>query len=108
TFIFLLDEWKKKVSESYAVIIERLEDDLLIKEKEHAELKHVFSSDEAFSKVNLNYRTENGLSLLHLCCICDVVDDNNNNNDDDDDDDGDDDDNDRVFFNVNHFGCSQQ
>ncbi|CAI5776934.1 serine/threonine-protein kinase TNNI3K isoform X1 [Podarcis lilfordi] len=65
------DEWKKKVSESYAIIIERLEDDLLIKEKEFAELKHVFSSDEAFSKVNLNYRTENGLSLLHLCCICD-------------------------------------
>lgn len=29
-----------------------------------------FSSDEAFCKVNLNYRTENGLSLLHLCCIC--------------------------------------
>ncbi|KAK2539894.1 serine/threonine-protein kinase tnni3k [Columba guinea] len=64
------DEWKKKVSESYAIIIERLEDDLQIKEKELAELKHVFSSDEAFCKVNLNYRTENGLSLLHLCCIC--------------------------------------
>ncbi|KYO36852.1 serine/threonine-protein kinase TNNI3K isoform D [Alligator mississippiensis] len=64
------DEWKKKVSESYAIIIERLEDDLKIKEKELTELKHVFSSDEAFSKVNLNYRTENGLSLLHLCCIC--------------------------------------
>lgn len=29
-----------------------------------------FSSDEAFCKVNLNYRTENGLSLLHLCCVC--------------------------------------
>uniref|UniRef100_A0A8D2DGS3 Serine/threonine-protein kinase TNNI3K n=1 Tax=Sciurus vulgaris TaxID=55149 RepID=A0A8D2DGS3_SCIVU len=27
-------------------------------------------SDEAFNKVNLNHRTENGLSLLHLCCIC--------------------------------------
>uniref|UniRef100_A0A8C3PQB2 Protein kinase domain-containing protein n=1 Tax=Calidris pygmaea TaxID=425635 RepID=A0A8C3PQB2_9CHAR len=64
------DEWKKKVSESYAIIIERLEDDLQIKEKELTELKHVFSSDEAFCKVNLNYRTENGLSLLHLCCIC--------------------------------------
>uniref|UniRef100_A0A7M4F4B4 Serine/threonine-protein kinase TNNI3K n=1 Tax=Crocodylus porosus TaxID=8502 RepID=A0A7M4F4B4_CROPO len=64
------DEWKKKVSESYAIIIERLEDDLKIKEKELTELKHVFSSDEAFSKVNLNYRTDNGLSLLHLCCIC--------------------------------------
>uniref|UniRef100_A0A8C8BUH8 Serine/threonine-protein kinase TNNI3K n=1 Tax=Otus sunia TaxID=257818 RepID=A0A8C8BUH8_9STRI len=64
------DEWKKKVSESYAIIIERLEDDLQIKEKELAELKHVFSSDEAFCKVNLNYRTENGLSLLHLCSIC--------------------------------------
>ncbi|KAK4819842.1 LOW QUALITY PROTEIN: hypothetical protein QYF61_012987 [Mycteria americana] len=36
------DEWKKKVSESYAIIIERLEDDLQIKEKELAELKHVF------------------------------------------------------------------
>uniref|UniRef100_A0A669PJ26 Serine/threonine-protein kinase TNNI3K n=1 Tax=Phasianus colchicus TaxID=9054 RepID=A0A669PJ26_PHACC len=64
------DEWKKKVSESYAIIIERLEDDLQIKDKELAELKHVFSSDEAFCKVNLNYRTDNGLSLLHLCCIC--------------------------------------
>ncbi|KAJ7418752.1 Serine/threonine-protein kinase TNNI3K [Willisornis vidua] len=64
------DEWKKKVSESYATITERLEDDLQIKEKELAELKHVFSSDEAFCKVNLNYRTENGLSLLHLCCGC--------------------------------------
>ncbi|XP_040262638.1 serine/threonine-protein kinase TNNI3K isoform X1 [Bufo bufo] len=64
------DEWKKKVSESYQVIAERLEDDLHIKEVEHAELQLVFSSDEAFGKVNLNYRTENGLSLLHLCCIC--------------------------------------
>uniref|UniRef100_A0A8C9EMW2 Serine/threonine-protein kinase TNNI3K n=1 Tax=Pavo cristatus TaxID=9049 RepID=A0A8C9EMW2_PAVCR len=64
------DEWKKKVSESYAVVIERLEDDLQMKDKELAELKHVFSSDEAFCKVNLNYRTDNGLSLLHLCCIC--------------------------------------
>lgn len=41
-FLLLLDEWKKKVSESYAIIIERLEDDLQIKEKELAELKHVF------------------------------------------------------------------
>uniref|UniRef100_A0A8D2MTX5 Serine/threonine-protein kinase TNNI3K n=1 Tax=Zonotrichia albicollis TaxID=44394 RepID=A0A8D2MTX5_ZONAL len=64
------DEWKKKVSESYATVTERLEDDLQIKEKELAELKHVFSSDEAFCKVNLNYRTESGLSLLHLCCVC--------------------------------------
>ncbi|XP_030768630.1 serine/threonine-protein kinase TNNI3K isoform X3 [Rhinopithecus roxellana] len=64
------DEWKKKVSESYVITIERLEDDLQIKEKELTELRHIFSSDEAFSKVNLNYRTENGLSLLHLCCIC--------------------------------------
>ncbi|XP_045403697.1 serine/threonine-protein kinase TNNI3K isoform X2 [Lemur catta] len=64
------DEWKKKVSESYVIIIERLEDDLQIKEKELTELRHIFGSDEAFSKVNLNYRTENGLSLLHLCCIC--------------------------------------
>lgn len=39
---FVLDEWKKKVSESYAVIIERLEEDLKIKEEEFKELKHVF------------------------------------------------------------------
>ncbi|OCT82551.1 hypothetical protein XELAEV_18025083mg [Xenopus laevis] len=64
------DEWKKKVGESYAVIVERLEDDLQIKDVEQSELKVVFSSDEAFNKVNLNYRTENGLSLLHVCCIC--------------------------------------
>ncbi|XP_067845881.1 serine/threonine-protein kinase TNNI3K isoform X2 [Heptranchias perlo] len=64
------DEWKKKVSESYAVVMEKLEDDLCIKESELLELKHVFSSDEAFSKVNMNYRTKSGLSLLHLCCIC--------------------------------------
>ncbi|XP_007182992.1 serine/threonine-protein kinase TNNI3K isoform X5 [Balaenoptera acutorostrata] len=64
------DEWKKKVSESYVIVIERLEDDLRIKEKELTELRHIFGSDDAFSKVNLNYRTENGLSLLHLCCIC--------------------------------------
>uniref|UniRef100_A0A667WVY5 Serine/threonine-protein kinase TNNI3K n=1 Tax=Myripristis murdjan TaxID=586833 RepID=A0A667WVY5_9TELE len=64
------DEWKKKVSESYSVIIEKLEDDLRIKDTELVELKHVFSSDEAFQKVNLSYRTESGLSLLHLCCVC--------------------------------------
>ncbi|XP_048670033.1 serine/threonine-protein kinase TNNI3K isoform X5 [Marmota marmota marmota] len=64
------DEWKKKVSESYVIIIGRLEDDLQIKEKEFTELRNIFGSDEAFNKVNLNYRTENGLSLLHLCCIC--------------------------------------
>ncbi|MBZ3887003.1 Serine/threonine-protein kinase TNNI3K [Sciurus carolinensis] len=64
------DEWKKKVSESYVVTIGRLEDDLQIKEKEFTELRNIFGSDEAFNKVNLNYRTENGLSLLHLCCIC--------------------------------------
>ena len=28
------------------------------------------SSDEAFQKVNISYRTEKGLSLLHLCCVC--------------------------------------
>ncbi|NP_796040.3 serine/threonine-protein kinase TNNI3K [Mus musculus] len=64
------DEWKKKVSESYAIIIERLEDDLQIKENEFQELRHIFGSDEAFSEVSLNYRTERGLSLLHLCCAC--------------------------------------
>ncbi|KAL6086063.1 hypothetical protein STEG23_017456, partial [Scotinomys teguina] len=31
------------------------------------------SSDEAFSEVSLNYRTESGLSLLHLCCVCGVT-----------------------------------
>ncbi|XP_031231810.1 serine/threonine-protein kinase TNNI3K [Mastomys coucha] len=64
------DEWKKKVSESYAIIIERLEDDLQIKENEFQELRNIFGSDEAFSEVSLNYRTERGLSLLHLCCVC--------------------------------------
>uniref|UniRef100_A0A8C8H9A1 Serine/threonine-protein kinase TNNI3K n=1 Tax=Oncorhynchus tshawytscha TaxID=74940 RepID=A0A8C8H9A1_ONCTS len=64
------EEWKKKVSESYSVIIERLEDDLRIKDSELTDLKQVFSSDEAFQKVNLNYRTQSGLSLLHLCCMC--------------------------------------
>ncbi|EDL82543.1 cardiac ankyrin repeat kinase [Rattus norvegicus] len=64
------DEWKKKVSESYAIIIERLEDNLQIKENEFQELRHIFGSDEAFSEVSLNYRTERGLSLLHLCCVC--------------------------------------
>ena len=38
----LLDEWKKKVSESYVIVIERLEDDLQIKEKELTELRHIF------------------------------------------------------------------
>lgn len=42
TFIFLIDEWKKKVSESYVIILERLEDDLQIKEKELTELRTVF------------------------------------------------------------------
>ncbi|KAM6938786.1 serine/threonine-protein kinase TNNI3K [Lycodopsis pacificus] len=64
------DEWKKKVGESYAVIVEKLEDDLQLKENEIVELKLAFSSDEAFQKVNLSYRTEKGLSLLHLCCVC--------------------------------------
>lgn len=40
--VCVVDEWKKKVSESYATVTERLEDDLQIKEKELAELKHVF------------------------------------------------------------------
>ncbi|XP_070764462.1 serine/threonine-protein kinase TNNI3K [Enoplosus armatus] len=64
------DEWKKKVGESYSVIIEKLEDDLQLKDSELVELKLAFSSDEAFQKVNLSYRTEKGLSLLHLCCVC--------------------------------------
>lgn len=118
------DEWKKKVGESYSVIIEKLEDDLQLKDSELADLKLAFrwffklefnvvwvtvqptryssssafyacillrpallvtfrlsqwgddvdflwlSSDEAFQKVNVSYRTEKGLSLLHLCCVC--------------------------------------
>ncbi|CAL8307719.1 unnamed protein product [Lota lota] len=64
------DEWKKKVSESYTVIVEKLEDDWHIKEAELVELKYAFGSDEAFQKVNVSYRTEEGLSLLHLCCVC--------------------------------------
>ncbi|KAE8294261.1 Serine/threonine-protein kinase TNNI3K [Larimichthys crocea] len=65
-----IDEWKKKVGESYSVIIEKLEDDLQLKDSELADLKLAFSSDEAFQKVNVSYRTEKGLSLLHLCCVC--------------------------------------
>uniref|UniRef100_A0A8C6UKZ6 TNNI3 interacting kinase n=1 Tax=Neogobius melanostomus TaxID=47308 RepID=A0A8C6UKZ6_9GOBI len=64
------DEWKKKVCESYAVIIERLEDDFHLQETQIADLNLAFSSDDAFQKVNLNYRTDKGLSLLHLCCVC--------------------------------------
>uniref|UniRef100_A0A3Q3FE41 Uncharacterized protein n=1 Tax=Labrus bergylta TaxID=56723 RepID=A0A3Q3FE41_9LABR len=64
------DEWKKKVGESYSVIIEKLEDDLQLKDSELVDLKLAFSCDEAFQKVNLSYRTEKGLSLLHLCCVC--------------------------------------
>lgn len=40
--LFFLDEWKKKVSESYVIITERLKDDLQIKEKEFTELRHIF------------------------------------------------------------------
>ncbi|XP_056234897.1 serine/threonine-protein kinase TNNI3K isoform X2 [Seriola aureovittata] len=64
------DEWKKKVGESYSVIVEKLEDDLKLKDSELVDLKLAFGSDEAFQKVNLSYRTEKGLSLLHLCCVC--------------------------------------
>ncbi|XP_060889246.1 serine/threonine-protein kinase TNNI3K isoform X2 [Labrus mixtus] len=64
------DEWKKKVGESYSVIVEKLEDDLQLKDSELVDLKLAFSCDEAFQKVNLSYRTEKGLSLLHLCCVC--------------------------------------
>ncbi|KAK7888902.1 hypothetical protein WMY93_024462 [Mugilogobius chulae] len=64
------DEWKKKVCESYTVIIEKLEDDFQLQESQIADLNLAFSSDEAFQKVNLNYRTDKGLSLLHLCCVC--------------------------------------
>uniref|UniRef100_A0A3B3UKU2 TNNI3 interacting kinase n=1 Tax=Poecilia latipinna TaxID=48699 RepID=A0A3B3UKU2_9TELE len=64
------DEWKKKVGESYSVIIEKLDDDFQLPESALADLHLAFSSDEAFQKVNVNYRTEKGLSLLHLCCVC--------------------------------------
>uniref|UniRef100_A0A3P8S2V1 Serine/threonine-protein kinase TNNI3K n=1 Tax=Amphiprion percula TaxID=161767 RepID=A0A3P8S2V1_AMPPE len=64
------DEWKKKVGESYSVIVEKLDDDFQLKDSELADLKLAFSSDEAFQKVNVSYRTEKGLSLLHLCCVC--------------------------------------
>ncbi|KAJ7993551.1 hypothetical protein DPEC_G00273580 [Dallia pectoralis] len=64
------DEWKKKLSQSYSVIMERLEADVHLKDSNLMDLKTVFSSDEAFRKVNLYYRTENGLSLLHICCLC--------------------------------------
>ncbi|KAM9761522.1 serine/threonine-protein kinase TNNI3K [Menidia menidia] len=64
------DEWKKKVGESYAVIMEKLEDDFQLPESQLGDLKLAFSSDEAFQKVNVSYRTEKGLSLLHLCCVC--------------------------------------
>lgn len=36
------DEWKKKVGESYSVIIEKLEDDLQLKDSEQADLKLAF------------------------------------------------------------------
>uniref|UniRef100_A0A3B4YY57 TNNI3 interacting kinase n=1 Tax=Stegastes partitus TaxID=144197 RepID=A0A3B4YY57_9TELE len=62
-------EWKKKVGESYSVIVDKLEDDFQLKDSELADLKLAFS-EEAFQKVNVSYRTEKGLSLLHLCCVC--------------------------------------
>ncbi|KAF3834895.1 hypothetical protein F7725_027453, partial [Dissostichus mawsoni] len=64
------DEWKKKVGESYSLIVEKLDDDFKLKDSELGELQLAFSSDEAFLKVNVSYRTEKGLSLLHLCCAC--------------------------------------
>uniref|UniRef100_H2LG72 TNNI3 interacting kinase n=1 Tax=Oryzias latipes TaxID=8090 RepID=H2LG72_ORYLA len=64
------DEWKKKVAEFYSVIMEKLEDDFQLPESQLPDLELAFSSDEAFQKVNVSYRTEKGLSLLHLCCVC--------------------------------------
>ncbi|KAK5931083.1 hypothetical protein CgunFtcFv8_027262 [Champsocephalus gunnari] len=64
------DEWKKKVGESYSLIVEKLDDDFTLKDSELGQLQLAFSSDEAFRKVNVSYRTEKGLSLLHLCCAC--------------------------------------
>ncbi|KTF80645.1 hypothetical protein cypCar_00032908 [Cyprinus carpio] len=46
---FALDEWKKKVSETYAVVIKRLEEDLKMKEEEFKELKHVFRTPLTYS-----------------------------------------------------------
>uniref|UniRef100_A0A3B4ZJ33 TNNI3 interacting kinase n=1 Tax=Stegastes partitus TaxID=144197 RepID=A0A3B4ZJ33_9TELE len=51
-------------------IVDKLEDDFQLKDSELADLKLAFSSEEAFQKVNVSYRTEKGLSLLHLCCVC--------------------------------------
>lgn len=42
------DEWKKKVSESYSAIIERLEDDLRLKDSEVVELKLAFRWQKPF------------------------------------------------------------
>uniref|UniRef100_A0A803WFP4 Serine/threonine-protein kinase TNNI3K n=1 Tax=Ficedula albicollis TaxID=59894 RepID=A0A803WFP4_FICAL len=61
------DEWKKKVGESYATVTERLEGDLRLTERLEGDLR---LSEEAFCRVNLNFRTRDGLSLLHLCCVC--------------------------------------
>lgn len=36
------DEWKKKVGESYAVIIEKLDDDLQLKDSELVDLRLAF------------------------------------------------------------------
>lgn len=36
------DEWKKKVGESYSVIVEKLEDDLQLKDSELVDLKLAF------------------------------------------------------------------
>ncbi|KAF3691009.1 Serine/threonine-protein kinase TNNI3K [Channa argus] len=56
-----IDEWKKKVGESYSVIVEKLEDDLKLKDSELVDLKLAFSSDEAFQKDNAELVT----TLLH-------------------------------------------
>lgn len=45
------DEWKKKVGESYAVIVEKLEDDLQLKDDERVELKLAFRLTKIMHKV---------------------------------------------------------
>lgn len=58
------DEWKKKVSESYSVIIEKLEDDLRLKDSEVADLKLAFRWQELF------FLKPNTLHVFVVCSAC--------------------------------------
>ncbi|KPP79634.1 serine/threonine-protein kinase TNNI3K-like, partial [Scleropages formosus] len=60
------DEWKKKVSESYAVIIERLEDDLQIKERNKSHIRSLMLKGLRPSRL-----TRNGFTALHLAAYKD-------------------------------------